>query len=57
VIEASRTERQTTLIVRSNGPIVDPAWTIEPTSLEDVVLAYMGRGRSGGAPPIQGTSD
>lgn len=44
VIDASHTERQTTLIVRSDGPVVDPAWTIEPTSLEDMVLAYMARG-------------
>ena len=44
VIDASHTERQTTLIVRSDGPVVDPKWTIEPTSLEDLVLAYMARG-------------
>ena len=44
VIDASHTERQTTLIVRSDGPVVDPAWTIESTSLEDLVLAYMTRG-------------
>jgi ABC-2 type transport system ATP-binding protein len=44
VIGASHTERQTTLIVRSDGPVLDPAWTIEPTSLEDLVLAYMARG-------------
>jgi len=44
VIDASHTERQTTLIVRSHGPVVDSAWMIEPTSLEDLVLAYMARG-------------
>jgi ABC-2 type transport system ATP-binding protein len=49
VIDASHTERQTTLIVRSDGPIVDQAWTIEPTSLEDLVLAYMARGSSSSA--------
>jgi ABC-2 type transport system ATP-binding protein len=41
VIEASHTDRQSTLIVRSEGPIHDPAWTVEQLSLEDVVLAYM----------------
>jgi ABC-2 type transport system ATP-binding protein len=41
VIEASHTERQSTLVVRSEGPIHDPAWTVEPVSLEDLVLAYM----------------
>jgi ABC-2 type transport system ATP-binding protein len=48
VIEASHAERQTMLIVRSDGPITDPAWTVESVSLEDLVLAYMGRGRSAG---------
>ncbi len=43
VIEARHTERQSSLIVRSDGPIVEPAWAIEPIGLEDLVLAYMGR--------------
>lgn len=46
VIEASHTERQSTLLVRSDGPVLDPAWTIEPVNLEDLVLAYMGQGKS-----------
>jgi len=43
VIESSHTDRQSTLIVRTEGPIHDPAWTVEDVSLEDLVLAYMGR--------------
>jgi ABC-2 type transport system ATP-binding protein len=43
VIEASHTDRQSTLLVRSDGPILDPAWTVEDVGLEDVVLAYMRR--------------
>ncbi len=46
VIEASHTERQSTVLVRSDGPVLDPSWTIEPVSLEDLVLAYMGQGKS-----------
>jgi ABC-2 type transport system ATP-binding protein len=46
VIESSYTERQSTLFVRSDGPIADPNWTIEAVNLEDVVLAYMGQGRT-----------
>jgi ABC-2 type transport system ATP-binding protein len=46
VIEASHTDRQSTLLVRSDGPILDPAWTIEPVNLEDLVLAYMGQGKN-----------
>jgi ABC-2 type transport system ATP-binding protein len=43
VISASHTERQSTLVVRADGPIHDPAWTVGQLSLEDVVLAYMSR--------------
>jgi ABC-2 type transport system ATP-binding protein len=43
VIAASHTDRQTTLIVRTDAPIHDPAWTISQLSLEDLVLAYMGK--------------
>jgi ABC-2 type transport system ATP-binding protein len=43
VISASHTDRQTTLLVRTDAPIVDPAWTVGQLSLEDLVLAYMGQ--------------
>jgi ABC-2 type transport system ATP-binding protein len=43
VIEASHTDRQSTLLIRTDGPIYDPAWTVEPVGLEDLVLAYMRR--------------
>ena len=33
-----------TLIVRSDDPIHDPAWTVEQLSMEDLVLAYMSQG-------------
>jgi ABC-2 type transport system ATP-binding protein len=41
VIQASHTDRQSTLIVRSTTPIDDPSWTVEQLDLEDLVLAYM----------------
>jgi ABC-2 type transport system ATP-binding protein len=41
VIEASHTERQTTLLVRTDHPILDPTWTVEQVGLEDLVLAHM----------------
>ncbi|HYZ56620.1 MAG TPA: ABC transporter ATP-binding protein [Streptosporangiaceae bacterium] len=41
VIQASHTDRQSTMIVRTDGPVLDPAWTVEQLSLEDLVLAYM----------------
>jgi ABC-2 type transport system ATP-binding protein len=43
LIEASHTERQSTLLVRTEEPILDPAWTVEDVNLEDLVLAYMGQ--------------
>lgn len=42
VITESHTGRQSTFLVRSTEPIVDPAWTVDPVSLEDLVLAYLG---------------
>jgi ABC-2 type transport system ATP-binding protein len=41
VIAASHTDVQTTLLVRTNGEILDPAWTVAAVGLEDLVLAYM----------------
>jgi ABC-2 type transport system ATP-binding protein len=41
VISASHTDRQSTLLVRTDAPIHDPAWTVGQLSLEDLVLAYM----------------
>jgi ABC-2 type transport system ATP-binding protein len=41
VITARHTERQTTLLVRAQRPVDDPAWIVGDPSLEDVILAYM----------------
>ena len=43
VIEASHTDRQTTLVVRTAAQVIDPAWTVDDLGLEDLVLAYLGR--------------
>jgi ABC-2 type transport system ATP-binding protein len=42
VVEEQHTDRQTTLLVRTDGPIVDPWWLSETVSLEELVLAYLG---------------
>jgi len=47
VIDSSFTDRQSTLLVRSDGPITDPAWTVEAVSLDDLVLGYMSQGKRG----------
>jgi ABC-2 type transport system ATP-binding protein len=41
VIEESHVGRQSTLLVRTSDPVLDPAWTVRPVTLEDMVLAYM----------------
>lgn len=47
VVTASHTDRQSTLLIRTSEPILDPAWTVESVTLEDVVLAYMSRSAAG----------
>lgn len=41
VVQEHHTDRQTVLLVRTNGQIYDPAWTVSEVPLEDVVLAYL----------------
>jgi ABC-2 type transport system ATP-binding protein len=55
VIEASHTDRQSTLIVRSTRPIDDPSFTVEQLTLEDLVLAYMSRADSDPLPALETT--
>jgi ABC-2 type transport system ATP-binding protein len=47
VIEASHTEKQSMYLVRTEAPVLDPAWTVIPVTLDDLVLAYMRRARDG----------
>ncbi|HYN18590.1 MAG TPA: ABC transporter ATP-binding protein, partial [Actinomycetes bacterium] len=50
VVRASHTERQATLLVRTSGPIHDPAWTAHQVTLEDLVLAYLADPSAGALP-------
>ena len=43
IVQAMCTARQTTLLVRGNGPVLDPAWESAEVGLEEMVLAYMGQ--------------
>ncbi len=52
VIESSHTDRQSMLLVQSDGAILDPSWSVEDVGLEDLVLAYMGRGNRAGRRPV-----
>jgi len=46
VISASHTDRQSTILVRSDEPVLDPSWSVDQIDLEDLVLAYMGQART-----------
>jgi ABC-2 type transport system ATP-binding protein len=48
VITESHTDKQSTLLIRTEEPVHDPAWAVKPVSLEDLVLAYMSRARGPG---------
>jgi len=49
VVSASHTDRQSTYVVRTRSPILDPAWSVASLALEDLVLAYMeGAARAAG---------
>ena len=41
IVREDTTARQTTLLVRLNGPVIDPAWAVEEANLEEIVLGYM----------------
>ncbi len=52
VLRVERTARQVSLWVRLNGPLHDPSWQVEDLGLEDIMLAYLGRGRAEPAEPV-----
>ena len=47
VLEASHIGKQSTLLIRTTDPILDPSWTVTPVTLDDIVLAYMKHARDG----------
>jgi ABC-2 type transport system ATP-binding protein len=49
LVQAVRTARQTTLLIRRNGPVIDPAFESADVGLEELVLGYMGQ-HAGPAP-------
>jgi ABC-2 type transport system ATP-binding protein len=51
LISARHTDRQTTLVVRTDAPIHDPAWTVGRLGLEDLVLSYLERPADDARPP------
>ncbi len=47
VVEQSHTDRQTTLLVRTDEPIIDPSVDGHAGQLDDLVIAYMSQARDG----------
>ncbi|HET8626042.1 MAG TPA: ABC transporter ATP-binding protein [Thermomicrobiales bacterium] len=43
VLRCTHTGRETTLLVRTNGPVWDQGWEVHDLSLEEIVLAYLGQ--------------
>ncbi len=41
VVLADEAQRQVSLLVRTNGPVLDPSFTARPPTLEELVLGYM----------------
>ena len=41
VVQQNHTDRQSTLLVHTTQPVLDPSWTVSEVGLEDLVLAYM----------------
>jgi ABC-2 type transport system ATP-binding protein len=51
VVQQAHTERQSTLLVRTDGPVLDPAWSVAEVGLEELVLGYLGQPQAAALPP------
>jgi ABC-2 type transport system ATP-binding protein len=51
IVEEHHTDRQTMLLVRTQGQVHDASWSSESISLEDLVLAYLGHPAASALPP------
>jgi ABC-2 type transport system ATP-binding protein len=52
VVKAVQTERQSRVLARLDGPVLDPAWEMSEVSLEDIILAYMSEDQAVTAGPL-----
>jgi ABC-2 type transport system ATP-binding protein len=42
IVARTDTARQVAMVVRLDGPVLDPAWRVDDVDLEEIVLAYLG---------------
>jgi ABC-2 type transport system ATP-binding protein len=52
VVKATQTERQSRVLARLDGPVLDPAWEVSEVGLEDIILAYMSEDQALTAGPL-----
>ena len=52
VVRVTQTERQSRVLARIDGPVLDPAWEVSEVSLEDIILAYMSEDQALTAGPL-----
>ena len=57
IVQATRTDRQTTMLVELGGAILDPAYQVSDVSLEELVLAYMGADAAPGHPHLNAVGE
>jgi ABC-2 type transport system ATP-binding protein len=53
IVEEHHTDQQTTLLVRTQGPVIDASWSSESITLEALVLAYLGHPAASALPPLK----
>ena len=52
VVKATQTERQSRVLARLDGPVLDPAWQVSEAGLEDIILAYLSEDQALAAGPL-----
>ena len=52
VVKVTHTERQSRVLARLDGPVLDPAWAVSEVGLEDIILAYMSENQAVAAGPL-----
>ena len=57
LVHAVRTARQTTLLIRRSGPVIDPGWETADVGLEELVLGYMGQDAAPSHPRLTMTGE
>jgi ABC-2 type transport system ATP-binding protein len=52
IAKVTQTERQSRVLARLDGPVLDPAWEVSGVGLEDIILAYMSEDEAVAAGPL-----